>query len=73
MIVECAIPWSELPDVKKRFDAGGTVKFSFRVNMPQAAECLELSRGRSVAKRGLAFHGDSALHWSNEVEFGFEK
>ena len=31
-VVECAIPWSEMPEVKRRLDAGQTVKFSFRVN-----------------------------------------
>ena len=30
-IVECAIPWSELPEVKTRLDADQTVKFSFEL------------------------------------------
>ena len=72
-IVECAIPWSELPDVKKRLDAGEPIKFSFRVNDNKGAGCMELSRGRSVAKRGASFHCDWVEHWSNEVEFGFER
>ena len=71
-VVECAIPWSELPEVKQRLDAGQTVKFSFRVNNGPGA--LELAAGRSVSKDNcLAFHNDWSTHWANEVEFGFEK
>jgi hypothetical protein len=71
-VVECAIPWSELPQVKQRLDAGQTVKFSFRVNNGPGA--LELAAGRSVSKDNcLAFHNDWSTHWANEVEFGFEK
>ena len=47
-VVECAIPWSELPEVKQRLDAGQTVKFSFRVNNGGGA--FELAAGRSVSK-----------------------
>lgn len=74
-ITECAIPWSEIPDVKKALDAGQKIKFSFRVNDNGAmGNCLELARDRSVSKRnGRAFHADWKEHWANEVEFGFEK
>ncbi len=72
-ITECAIPWAELPDVKKRLDAGQTIKFSFRVNDNSNVGCMELARGRSVSKRGGAFHSDWLEHWANEIEFGFEK
>ena len=72
-ITECAIPWTELPDVKKRLDAGQTVKFSFRVNDNSNVGCMELARGRSVSKRGGSFHSDWLEHWANEIEFGFEK
>jgi hypothetical protein len=72
-IVECAIPWTELPDVKNRLDAGQTVKLSFRVNDDQARGCMELARERSVSKRNsAAFHVDWTEHWANEVEFAFE-
>jgi len=71
--VECAIPWTELPDVKKRLDAGQTVKFSFRVNDNAGVGCMELSRRRSVAKRSGSFHVDWGEHWANELEFAFEK
>ena len=47
-IVECAIPWSEMPEVKQRLEAGQTVKFSFRVN--NGGTALELAAGRSVSK-----------------------
>ncbi len=71
-VVECAIPWSELPEVKQRLDAGQTVKFTFRVNNGPGA--LELAAGRSVSKDNcLTFHNDWSTHWANEVEFGFEK
>jgi hypothetical protein len=73
-IEECAIPWSELPDIKKKLDAGQTIKFSFRVNDNRSGSGLELSKGRSVAKvNALTFHPDWVEHWSNEVEFAFEK
>ena len=72
-IVECAIPWSELPDVRKRLDAGRTVKFSFRVNDDGVNACMELARERSVSQRNSqAFHVDWAEHWANELEFAFE-
>jgi hypothetical protein len=74
LYTECAIPWSELPDVKKALDQGGKIKFSFRINDDGApAACMELARGRSVSKKNSrAFHPDWKEHWANEVEFGFE-
>ncbi len=74
-ITECAIPWSEIPVVKKALDEGKTIKFSFRANDNGAGgACLELARERSVSKRNTrAFHPDWKEHWANEVEFGFEK
>lgn len=72
-IVEAALPWSELPDVRKRLDAGQTIKFSFRVNDNGSAGCMELSRDRSVAKRNGSFHDDWVEHWANEIEFAFEQ
>jgi hypothetical protein len=72
-IVEAAIPWSEIPDVYKKIAAGGTVKFSCRVN-DNAGESRELAEGRSVSKEnGPAFHDSWQTHWANEVEFGVEK
>jgi hypothetical protein len=71
-VVECAIPWSELPEVKARVDARRTLKFSFRVNNGGGA--FELASGRSVSKQNpLTFHNDWSTHWANELEFGFEK
>jgi hypothetical protein len=71
---ECAIPWTELPDVKQALDKGKTIKFSYRVNDDGAGgACLELARDRSVSKRNSrAFHPDFREHWANEVEFGKE-
>jgi hypothetical protein len=69
--VECAIPWSNMPEVKQRIDAGQTVKFSFRVNNGGGA--FELAAGRSVSKDNcFAFHNDWSTHWANELEFGAE-
>jgi hypothetical protein len=71
-VVECAIPWSEMPEVKRHVDAGQTVRFSFRVN--NGGSAFELAAGRSVSKDNcFAFHNDWSTHWANELEFGFEK
>lgn len=72
-IVEAAIPWAEMPEVKALLDAGQTIKFSFRVNDNAGGGCMELSRGRSVAKRNGSFMADWVEHWANEVEFGLER
>ncbi|CEK13076.1 hypothetical protein [Chthonomonas calidirosea] len=69
-IVECAIPWSEIPWVKKRIDAGETIKFSYRVNDGGNPGCMELSRLRSVARINGSFHVDWVEHWANALEFG---
>jgi hypothetical protein len=73
-IVECAIPWSEVPHVRALRDAGKTVKFSFRVNHDTGGPVMELARDRSACE-GLsnAFHPDWSQHWPNELEFAFEK
>ena len=72
-IVEAALPWSEIPLVKKALEAGQTIKFSFRVN-DDSGPSMELAEGRSVSKKNpYTFHPDWTEHWSNEVEFSFEK
>lgn len=69
-IVEAAIPWSEIPRVKQRMDAGRTIKFTFRVN-DNGGPALELAAGRSVSREGMpTFHNDWTNHWANELEFG---
>ncbi|RAJ87273.1 hypothetical protein CLV59_10122 [Chitinophaga dinghuensis] len=75
LFTECAIPWSEIPDVKRLIDRGEKIKFSVRVNDDMAgAACMELARDRSVSKiNARAFHPDWKEHWANEVEFGVEK
>ncbi len=75
VITECAIPWSEIPEVKKALDAGLKIKLSFRVNDNGApGSCMELAKDRSVSKlNARAFHPDWKAHWGNEVEFAFEK
>ena len=72
-IVEAALPWPEIPDVKKRLDAGERIKFTFCVN-DNAGPSYELAGGRSVAKVDTyALHPYWSPHWTNEVEFAFEK
>lgn len=75
LYTECAIPWSEIPDVKKAIDRGEKIKFSYRVNDNGSwGACMELARNRSVSKRNSrAFHPDWREHWANELEFGIEK
>ena len=72
-IVEAAIPWTEIPDVKKCMDAGQPIKFSFRVNDNSNPACMELSNGRSVAKRNPSFHVDWVENRANELQFGWGK
>ena len=72
-IVEASLPWSELPLVRQAIKDGKPVRFSFRVNDNQGPG-MELAAGRSVSKKSsLAFHADWVEHWSNQLEFGFEK
>ena len=72
--VECAIPWDEIPEVHKKMLAGGTIKFSFRVNDNGKVPAYELAMGRSVSKiNNYSFHNDWESSWANEVEFVFEK
>ena len=72
-IVEAAIPWSEIPEVKACKEARMPIKFSFRINDNAGVGCMELSRGRSVAKHGGSFHVDWVEHWENQVEFCWGK
>jgi hypothetical protein len=72
-IVELAMPWSEIPEVRKRLDAGGTINFSFRVN-DNGGPSYELAEQRSVSQLNTySFHDDWAASWAAEVEFAFEK
>ena len=55
-VVECALPWAEIPDVKAALDAGNTIKFSFRVTDDKGPS-YELAANRSISKwNNLAFH-----------------
>ena len=70
--VECALPWSVIPEVRARLEAGLPVKFSFRVNNGNGA--FELAAHRSVSKENpFAFHNEWSTHWANEIEFALEK
>jgi hypothetical protein len=71
-VIEAALPWSSIPDVKRRIDKHQTVKFTFRVN-DNHGPAQELAAQRSVSKENcLTFHNDWQTHWANELEFGFE-
>jgi len=72
-IVECALPWTEMPLARQALLDGRTIKFSYRVNDNAGTSCMELSRGRSVAKRNGSFKVDWVEHWANELEFAFER
>jgi hypothetical protein len=70
--IECAIPWTEMPEAYARIKAGQTIKFSFRVN--DGGPAFELAAGRSVSKDNcFAFHNEWTTHWANELEFGAER
>lgn len=72
-MAECAIPWSEMPEVKKAMDEGKTVKFSYRVNDNGWGGCMELAKNRTISRKGTSFTVDWAEHWDNVLEFGFQK
>ena len=73
-IMECAIPWTDIPEVKRKRDAGETIKFTFHINDDAGTVCMELARDRSVSKRNSAtFRNDWEVHWANELEFGWQR
>jgi hypothetical protein len=70
-VIECAIPWSAMPEVQKAIQAGRTIKFTFRSNEGGA---MELAAGRSISKiNPMTLHNDWSDHWANELEFGVER
>ena len=70
--MEAAIPWSEMPLVKKRMEEGKSVKFSFRIN-DDGASPLDFGKDRAVTRKaGYTFHPDWKTNWTNEIEFRFE-
>jgi hypothetical protein len=72
-IVEASLPWSEIPEVKKKLDAGQPIRFSFRVNNNKGGP-LELNAQRSVSQvNNNAFHDLWADSWAVETEFALEK
>ena len=73
-ITEVAIPWSEIPEVKKLLDAGKPVKFDFRVNDHRGLNGMELAWERGVSRENSSAFGVAWIrHWSNELEFAFDK
>jgi hypothetical protein len=72
-IVEAAIPWSEIPAVKNKLDQDQNIKFTFRVNDNGNPGIMELSNQRSVSRQGGCMHVDWVEHWTNELEFGWDK
>lgn len=73
-ITELALPWGEIPHVRRLMEAGQPVKLSFRVNHSSGGPLLELARGPSVSRiNSPAYHPDWKESWANEVEFAWEK
>ena len=73
-IVETAIPWTELTEVKKRLDAGQSVRFTFRVNNNGGVAALELNANRSVSRTNTyALHDLWSQSWEPQTEFALEK
>ncbi len=74
LIYECSIPWTVMPEAKRRLDHGQTIKFSYRVNDNAGGPTMELSKDRSVARiNNVSFHVDWVEHWANELEFGAQR
>ncbi len=70
--VECALPWSEIPEVKKKLDAREPIKFTFRVSENQGPK-YELNEERSVSKIDTyALHNYWQTSWAVQTEFVFE-
>ncbi|OPZ23638.1 MAG: hypothetical protein BWZ02_03150 [Lentisphaerae bacterium ADurb.BinA184] len=73
-IVEAAIPWSELPDVRARVAAGQSVRFTYRVNHDNQVAALELNANRSLSRiNTYALHDLWSHSWEPQTEFVFEK
>lgn len=73
-IVECAIPWHEIPVVRALMQAGEPVKFSFRVNHDERSPQIDLNAGRSAARgHSRSFQPDWTTGQPNEVSFGWER
>ena len=72
--VECAIPWSEIPDVQKAMIAGLPVKFTYRINDKAPIGVLELAKGRSASRQNnFTLRPDWSEHWENNISFGWAK
>jgi hypothetical protein len=72
-IVECAIPWEELTEVKKQMERGETVKLGYRVNYSQGKH-IALGMNRSaIVGAGHSYHPDGKSGPHVELEFGFEE
>jgi hypothetical protein len=72
-IVEAAIPWTEIPNVKKKLDSGGNIRFTFRVN-DNKGPAYEYAANRSASKvNSYCMHNFWEQHWSNEIEFALDK
>jgi hypothetical protein len=72
-IVEAALPWTEIPDVKRALDAGQPVRFTYRANN-NGAPALELNANRSVSRiNTYALHDLWSHSWEPQAEFVLEK
>lgn len=72
-LVEAAIPWTELAEVKRKLDAGEPVRFTFRVNHNGGVAALELNANRSISRiNTYALHDLWAQSWEPQTEFALE-
>ncbi len=72
-IVEAALPWTEIPEVKRAFDAGQAVRFTYRANN-NGAPALELNAHRSMSRvNTYALHDLWSQSWEPQTEFVFER
>ncbi len=66
-------PGPNYPTFRQGLEEGRTIKFSYRVNNNKGP-AMELAAQRSVSQLNVnAFHDYWSSHWSNELEFAFEK
>jgi hypothetical protein len=72
-LVECAIPWKEIPDVHKLMLSGKPVKFTCRVNRAGGGPMMELPMHRLASRvNSAALDAQWEPHWANDLAFGWE-
>ncbi|RMD79970.1 MAG: hypothetical protein D6820_07420, partial [Lentisphaerae bacterium] len=71
-LVECALPWEEIPHVDLMRRTGKSIKFAFRIN-DNAGPTLETGRNRSVCEGVMGgFHPGWRSGYPNELRWSWE-